>query len=119
MESNIMIAEMPATLSHVQQSLQVRVNNLRSLQRIVMLPEFEVAYETCSTKQRRIVLGYINSGDKDAVQQWLSLLERDGTDIEELPVRELRRLAASLGIVGYQGMSKSSLLSYIRAGELK
>lgn len=114
-----MIAEMPATLSHVQQSLQVRVNDLRSLQRLTTLPEFAVAYEAASVEQRQIVLRYIREGDKEAVQKWLALQERDRMVVEDLPVRELRRLAASLGIAGYQGMSKSSLLSHIRAGELK
>lgn len=113
-----MIAEMPVTLLDIQQSLHSRVNDLRSLQRIVATPDFETAYRQATEEQKAIVTELINNGDKDGVQQWVALQERDRTNIEELPVKELRRLAASLGIAGYQFLTKASLLSQIKGKEL-
>lgn len=108
---------MPETLLHLQQSLHSRVNDLRSLQRMAALPDFEEAYRSASVEQQRVLLNYIREGDRDGVQRWLAIQERDQIVIEELPVKELRRLAASLGIAGYQLMSKASLLSQIRNKE--
>ncbi len=76
-------------------------------------PDFEATYRKASEEQRCIVTAFIADGDKDAVQQWLAIQERDRTNIEELPVKELRKLAGSLGIPDYQYMTKASLLSSI------
>lgn len=113
-----MITEMPVTLLDIQQVLHSRVNDWRSLQRIVETTDFEIAYKQATEEQRRIATQLIKNGEKDNVLKWIALQERNRTDIEELPVRELRKLAGSLGIAGYQFLTKASLLSQIKGKEL-
>lgn len=108
-----MISEMPIPLLVIQQGLHSKVNDLRALQRLATSEDFEVAYERASNEQRRVVTRLVADGDRCGVQEWLSLQELCSVSVEDLTVKELRRLAASLGIAGYQLMSKASLLSQI------
>jgi hypothetical protein len=110
--------EMLVGLLTIQQGLHSRVNDLRSIQRIVESIDFESIYKQATEAQQRIVIELINGGDKDAVQLWMAVQERDRSNIEELPVKELRRLACSLGIAGYHFLPKASLLSSISSKEL-
>jgi hypothetical protein len=101
-------------LQAVQQALRDRVNNLRCLERLVTTREFETAYIKASGQQQAIIAGAIDNGDYDVVQQWLTILERDSMNIEELPVRDLRKLASNLKIPGYHLLPRASLLSRIK-----
>lgn len=101
-------------LQAVQQALRDRVNNLRCLERLVTTREFETAYNRASTQQQAIITEAIETGNYDIVQQWLTILERDSMKIEELPIRDLRKLASNLKIPGYHLLVKASLLSRIK-----
>ncbi len=105
---------MQRPLQAVQQALRDRVNNLRCLERLVTTREFETAYNKASGQQQAILTGAIDNGNYDLVQQQLAVLERDSMNIEELPVRDLRKLASNLKIPGYHLLTRASLLSRIK-----
>ena len=101
-------------LAELQQDLTSRVNELRCLQRLIESKSFAGAYDEANDEDRGIVHRYIKEANRAAVEQWVAIQERDKLQIEELPVRELRKLASSLRIQDYNYLTRASLLSEIQ-----
>ncbi len=104
-------------LREIQQSLQFHVNELRSIQRLIVAADFEKAYTNATDHDKQIVDQYIMKGERLNAVRWLAIQTKKELDIEELNIRELRKLAVSLGIAGYNVLSKASLLSEIKQHE--
>ncbi len=101
-------------LAEIQQALTSRVNEMRCLQRLIDSKSFAEAYNTATDEDHRIVHRYITDHNRDAVEQWIAIQERGKIRIEELPVRDLRKLASSLRIQDYNYLPRASLLSEIK-----
>lgn len=106
-------------LAALQQALTQRVNRLRCLQRLLVSKRFLDVYRRADTVQRDSVHKYIRGDSDAAVEQWIATIERDTRNFEELPVRDLRRLASSLGVSGYNFLARASLLSEIRKARVR
>jgi phage terminase small subunit len=76
---------------------------------------FEEVYKNAPESERDAVKHLIQQGDTDAVEQWIAIQQRNTTvNIATLNMRDLRQLAAKLGIASYNLLPKASLLSAIK-----
>lgn len=98
-----------ATLAECQQALQDNINMLRGLYRLVTDMDFISYYDEASENDKRKILLAILKGDRSTIFAWL----RQHKDLETLPMRQLRKIASDLGVLGYAALSKASLLSEI------
>lgn len=101
------------TLLQTELNLIERINNLRAIHRLINTLDFKIAYERCSVEQQQYVLSLITNNDKTSLISWLSKEQHRYLELEDLSIREMRKLAQQLGIRGYLNMTKSLLLSVL------
>jgi hypothetical protein len=98
---------------------QSKLNDFRAIVRLVESAEFEECIALHPNDQN--VKAYITYGNVDALKGWIRSKLR--AEIQDYTARQLRTLAASLGIPNYCGMHKAALLQSIlrtqRAAKIK
>lgn len=101
-------------LEQVRQSLQYRLNDLRSIQRVLQSKEFEDLYLEATLEERTVVNGLIREERRGEIIRWMAVIERRKLKLEDMTIRQLRSVASSLGIPGYHLLSKSQLVEAIK-----
>jgi hypothetical protein len=79
--------------------------------------EFRNCFAKASPEQQLAILDSIEQGDKDTLELWLRRAERKS--IDELGVRDLRLIAAELGVYRYNQKSRGALLAAIEEAKRK
>lgn len=92
------------TLKQVRDANKRRLNNFRTLGRIISSPEFEECYRFRDDQ----LLSALDRGDVDSVKHWMrEVMKRE---LCEFTISELRRVAGELGIRNYTQYTKDELL---------
>lgn len=94
------------TLAELQNSTRAKLNDLRALDRLVNSVEF-LQFLKLDPNNPRLEAAIV-SGDLEAVRDWMNNV----IEIEfcEYSIRQLRLLAAQLGVKGYCLLNKDELL---------
>lgn len=90
--------------------LHQRLLKLRNIETLVASREFKQVYEEADNKQ--IVRSLIDNYDVEGIRRWYR--EERTNQVGLLGLRELREVASRLGVVGYNKLPKSLLLSEIK-----
>lgn len=90
------------------------MNDLRCLHRLITSREFEELYVAATDCQREAVDAYIRDENRSEVERWVTLVGRARESLDDQPIRRLRTIASSLGIPGYNLLTKAELLAEIR-----
>ncbi len=101
-------------LQEIKSSLQSRVNELRSLQRLISGSKFEESYENATELERKLLDEYLLKVERESITKWMKTVLRRNMELGDYPSTELRKIASELGIADYHILSKASLLSEIK-----
>jgi nitrogenase subunit NifH len=106
---------MSKTLVDVQLALADRINALRCVQRIVLSEEFRAIFTASSDDEKDLVVSYIEKADRKLLESWIKNQVISKSELEDLPIRDLRTLAQQVGVANYSQLSKHQLVIQIRA----
>ena len=96
-------------------SLHSRYLSVLNVFRFVEQQAFQTAYDLCSEEERKQVLQYIESSDREAIAFWVQWVLKRTNSFELLDVRCLREIARDKSIRNYSSMSRVELIGCIQA----
>lgn len=103
------------TAKEISDDIHLKLCHYRSLYYVVSGLDFEQAYNKANESTKGKMLSAVESGN---VKELSAIIEITlGSCLEEMPVRELRRIAGKYGIANYHLLPKASLLSAIKQRE--
>jgi len=105
---------MVTQLPRLRLDLHNKLLAVRSLDRLVHSELFERAYAAAGEEARAVVSERVRAGERQRVVEWIANVLRSSLLLEELPVTQLRDLAADCCVRGYRVMTKQGLISAIR-----
>lgn len=105
------------TSVHVAVSLHSKLCKVRAIHRISQSAEFTTAFDGASEGEREAALLCIENCDQPGLEQWIlgQLISKSQLDL--VPVTELRKLGKQLGVRGYHVATKCTLITEIRKAE--
>lgn len=101
----------------VKAVLHTRLLRTRSIIRIVESSQFERAYDGAVDEQRGVAQGIINNLDLKGLKQWLQRRLGEIVAVEEMSMRELRKLGQRLGVKQYYTLPRESLITALKQRE--
>lgn len=99
------------TISQVKEKIRCKLNDLRTIDRIVSSFDFEYIYKRLTDSQKVELEQIIDNLNKNALLDFM--LNQERLAIEDLTVRKLRQIASQLYIEYYSQLSKAELIRLI------
>jgi hypothetical protein len=99
-------------LEELQTEMAMRLNNLKSIERLVNLDKFKKAWAYADEDGRQEFLKYARNSNSRGCWLWVDAqLEHD---IESKTVAQLRILGRQRGVANYHHLDKSQLISELK-----
>ncbi len=98
-------------LEEVLAIAEERNSAYRAILRQLSLSTFSKLYDRADAKEQSTLLEHIETGDYDAVRQWVR--ESEHRDIEDMTTRQLRDLGRKLTIRYYHSLTRNQLVKTI------
>jgi len=99
-------------MTQMQQETHQFLLIIRNLEHLINTYKFEYIYHQASDFEKTLADNIIKSYDLHALKMWIK--RNTITDLEDLSIQDLRKLASQLGILNYHSYSKVQLLNLIR-----
>lgn len=103
------------TVIEVRARVHAQYCRVRAILRILESDEFKAAFEHCDAESRVEVGTIIERINKDELEKWLFKQLK----LEQMPIRELRKLGQQLSVRGYHCLPKSVLVERIKVEQSK
>jgi len=95
-------------LTIVRDLLHHRLLDLRRMEKLILALDFEILFHSADPDTRDRVLDWIREGSRNLVEKWFK--EASRRDLDDLTVKELRRIAQEEQVSGYESMNKATLI---------
>ena len=99
------------TIETMQQAIRKKTLALRSIDRILHSDKFKEAFSL--TVDHSVLVQALDACDSNAVSKWVDDTIKSSLHVGEMSLRELRKKAATMGIVRYNLLTKEQLLREI------
>lgn len=99
-------------LLRVREELHNRLLLARSLELLLLKPQFEELWESSNEEQKKEAEKHIKANNKDALVEWMR--KHPAIDLGEKTVRQLIPMARRLGVKNYSRLSRDELIVAIK-----
>lgn len=102
------------TVISIRAGVHSQLLRVRTILRITESDEFKTAFDLADSESKEKVIAIIEKGDRDAFEIWLKEEIQKRIGVDEMSIRELRKLGQKLSVRGYNILPKAILVDRVK-----